>query len=370
MIYDFRNFVNPSKIAFKLGAFNHLDEILDKRRVAPGSWAVFMVDDYHKGKELEKRLPLHSNDLVIWISAEEEPKTVLVDQYRDQILEYGEDLGLTEKDQLPVAVLGIGGGTTMDYAKATRLMVTNRGLSHDFQGLDLIKNQGIYNICIPTISGTGAEVSMTTVLTGPEKKLGIKCDYTMPDQVLLDPELIRTVPTDQRFYTGMDCYIHNVESLKGTWKNVMGWALAEKSSDLCVDVFMNYPDGLSDEANEKLMVASYLGGLSVTYTQVAVCHALSYGLSYVLGTHHGVGNCIAFNQLEEFYADGYKQFKQMQEKQGVEIPSGIVSGVTEEQMTKMVDTAYALEHMWDNAFGKNWEEHISKAKIRELYERM
>jgi 3-deoxy-alpha-D-manno-octulosonate 8-oxidase len=54
-------------------------------------------------------------------------------------------------------------------------------------------------------------------------------------------------------------------------------------------------------ADEKLMIASYFGGLSIAYSQVGVCHALSYGLSFVLGTRHGIGNCIVFDQLEEFY---------------------------------------------------------------------
>ncbi len=74
--------------------------------------------------------------------------------------------------------------------------------------------------CFPfPLSGTGAEVSWTTVLTGLEKKLGMNLAYTASDQVVLDPELIRTVPRDQHFYTGMDCYIHCVESIQGTYLN-------------------------------------------------------------------------------------------------------------------------------------------------------
>ncbi|NPA37090.1 MAG: iron-containing alcohol dehydrogenase [Chlorobi bacterium] len=361
MLYDFRSFVNPGYYAFGKGSFNHLGELIDRRKENDKSWTVFMVDDFFKGKELEERLPKTDKDLVIWIDTTDEPKTSLVNKYRDEILEY--------RDILPSVVVGIGGGTTMDYAKATGLMVTNPGDSADYQGLDLIKNKGIYTICVPTISGTGAEVSMTAVLSGPEKKLGIKCDYTIPDEVVFDPELLATVPADQRFYTGMDCYIHNVESLNGTWINSLGRAFAEKSSELCVEVFSD-TDTPRIESDEKMMVASLLGGNSVTYSQVGVCHALSYGLSHVLGIHHGVGNCIVFEKLEEYYPEGVKEFKKMQEIQKVEIPQGVVAGCTDEQLDLMVETSWALEHMWNNAFGPDWKNHISKEKIRELLLRM
>ncbi len=85
---------------------------------------------------------------------------------------------------LPAGIVGIGGGTLMDIAKATSLMFTNEGSSVQYQGLNLIKKPGIYHCGVPTISGTGAEVSMTAVLTGPVKKLGLKCDWTVlrPDR--------------------------------------------------------------------------------------------------------------------------------------------------------------------------------------------
>ena len=63
------------------------------------------------------------------------------------------------------------------------------------------------------------------------------------------------------------------------------------------------------------MVSSYFGGLSIGFSEVGVCHALSYGLSYILGLHHGIANCIAFNQLEDVYGDDVKEFHFMVKKQ-------------------------------------------------------
>ncbi len=361
MLYDFRSFINPGYYAFGKGTLSRLGQLIDRRKENGKGWTAYLIDIYFKDKNIEAKLPIIAGDLIIWIDPVLEPKTSLVDEYAAQIKAHN--------PQLPSVVVGMGGGTAMDYGKAVRLMVTNSGASHEYQGLDKIKNPGIYCICIPTISGTGAEVSMTTVLSGPEKKLGIKCDYTMPDEIIFDPELLDTVPDAQRFYTGMDCFIHNVESLEGTWITTMGKAFAEKSNEMCEDVFMN--DSLSRiEADEKLMVASILGGNSITYAQVGVCHALSYGLAHVLGIHHGVGNCIVFNQLEKYYPEGYKKFKEMQIKAGVEIPEGICANVTDEQLNVMAAKALANEHMWDNAFGKEWRNHINADIIKDLYRKM
>ncbi|WP_068474225.1 iron-containing alcohol dehydrogenase family protein [Saccharicrinis aurantiacus] len=361
MLYDFRSFVNPGKYAFGKGSINHLGELIDKQKNEKNNWSVFIIDNYFSGKPLMSKIPSTEDDLIIWIDTSEEPKTTFVNSYRDLILAHD--------SYLPATIVGIGGGTTMDYAKAVGLMVTNPGDSADFQGLDLIKNEGIYTICVPTVSGTGAEVSMTAVLSGPEKKLGIKCDYTIPNEVVFDPEILASVPTNQRFYTGMDCYIHNAESLNGTWITEMGKAFAEKSNELCKEVFLN-KDMDRLVADEKMMVASIMGGNSITYAQVGVCHALSYGLAVVLKVHHGVGNCIVFNQLEKYYPNEYKEFKEMQTLHGVTIPEGITKECTETELDQMVEVSWALEHMWNNAFGPEWEKHITKDMIKDLFRKM
>jgi 3-deoxy-alpha-D-manno-octulosonate 8-oxidase len=267
------------------------------------------------------------------------------------------------------AVIGIGGGSVLDYAKSVSVMLTNKGPSSLYQGLNLAKNQGVYHIGIPTLAGTGAEVSMTAVLTGPEKKLGIKGEFTPFDLIVLDPELIKDAPKNQRFYTGMDAYIHNVESLDGTNRNTISDSYAIQSQALCCDVFLD--DKISrEEADEKLMVASYFGGMSIGHSEVGVCHALSYGLSYVLGLHHGIANCIAFNQLEDIYGQAVREFHVMVEKHKIDIPQQISKGLTKEQFEKMAVIAIGLDHMWRHAFGTEWPKHVNKEKIIDWYKRM
>jgi len=346
---------------FGKDSFNQLGDLLEEKRTDNDSYFVFLVDDFFKDKPLAKRIPLKGADFIIWVNVDDEPKTVIVDKIRDQIRNSGK--------KMASIVIGIGGGSVLDYAKAVSVMLTNNGSSSLYQGLNLTKNQGVYHIGIPTLSGTGAEVSMTAVLTGPEKKLGIKGEFTPFDLIVLDPELINNIPKNQRFYTGMDAYIHNVESLDGINKNCISNSYAMQSQALCLEVFMD--DNITrEEADEKLMVSSYFGGLSIGHSEVGVCHALSYGLSYVLGLHHGIANCIAFNQLEEIYGPAVRDFHKMVEKHKIDIPKRISEGLTPEQFDKMAVTALGLDHMWRHAYGPEWQGHVNKEIIIGWYKKM
>ncbi len=354
----FRNFRMVPQVIFGRGCFGQLDDILAPKRTDEDSFIVFLVDHVFLDKPLLDRIPDHDSDMVILVNTDDEPKTKYVDELVAKIR--------AERDRLPVGVIGIGGGSAMDLSKAVSLLLANPGSAADYQGWDLIKNPAIYHAGIPTLSGTGAEVSRTTVLTGPQKKLGINSDYTVFDQVVLDPELLEGVPRDQWFYTGMDCYIHCIESLQGTFLNAFSRSYGEKSLQLCQDVFL----GDFEDTDDRLMMASWFGGMSIAYSQVGVCHALSYGLSFVLGLHHGIGNSVAFDYLEEFYPEGVVEFRKMMEKHKIELPRNLVKGIAPEGLEKMVDVSLVMEPLWENALGKDWKKVMTRDRIRELYLRM
>ncbi len=347
-----------SYVVFGRGCFNQLDDILAEKRKSEDSYMVFLVDDVFLKSPFKDRVPVKDTDTLMWVNVDHEPKTEYVDQLTRNVKK--------KSKKLPDGIIGIGGGSTLDIAKAVSLMLTNPGSSADYQGWDLIKNPAVYHVGIPTLSGTGAEVSRTTVLSGPEKKLGINSDYTVFDQILLDPELIESAPPDQRFYTGMDCYIHCVESLTGTYLNSFSQAYGEKALELCKEVFL----GSGPNRDDKLMMASYCGGMSIAYSQVGICHALSYGLSFVLGIHHGIGNCIVFDTLEDYYSQGVDEFRQMMEKHKIQLPRNLVAGIKDDQLEKMVDVALILEPLWENALGTDWKKTMTRDRIKALYLKM
>ena len=359
---SYKNFPMVPRVIFGRGSFNQLNEIVSPNRLNAKAPFIFLVDDVFKNNTwLISRISLSYEDKIVYISTKEEPKTSEVDALVEEII-------LNYKER-PSGIIGIGGGSVLDFAKAVSIMLANEGLSKDYQGWDLVKNPAIYHVGVPTLSGTGAEVSRTAILTGPDLKLGINSDYTPFDQVILDPELTKDVEKDQWFYTGMDCYIHCIESLNGTFLNEFSKTYGEKAFDLCKEIFLG--DNLSPEASQdKLMMASWHGGMSIAYSQVGVAHALSYGLSYHLGIKHGIGNCLVFDHLEEYYPEGVAIFKAMKAKHNIKLPQGICANLSNEEFDIMINVALSLEPLWENALGKTWKKVITPEKLKALYQKI
>ncbi len=356
----YRNFPMVPRVVFGSGSFDQLGDILLEKRKNSEAPVIFLVDDVFEGSELPTRIPQVFCDQIIFVSADEEPKTGQVDALVKMIKEnYSEQ---------PTGVVGIGGGTLLDLAKAVAILISNEGSASDYQGWDLVQRKSIYHVGIPTISGTGAEVSRTTVLLGPEKKLGINSDYTTFDQVILDPELTKGVPKEQWFYTGMDCFIHCIESLNGTYLNAFSQSYGEKALELCKEVFLN--DLTEEKSRDKLMMASWHGGMSIAYSQVGVAHAMSYGLGYQLGVKHGLGNCLVFQHLEEFYPEGVALFNKMKEKHQIELPKGVCKNLKEGELDVMITVAMGMEPLWENALGDHWRSIITPGKLRAIFKKI
>ncbi len=356
----YRNFPMVPRVVYGNGSFDQLGAILMPQRKNSDAPCIFLVDDVFEGTDLVSRFPLIFNDQLIFISADEEPKTAQVDSLVKKIK--------ADFSEMPSGIIGVGGGTLLDLSKAVAIMLNNPGGSSAYQGWDLVQKPSVYHVGIPTISGTGAEVSRTTVLLGPERKLGINSDYTIFDQVILDPELTKGVPKEQWFYTGMDCYIHCIESLNGTFLNGFSQSYGEKALELCKQIYLG--DLEANESREKLMMASWHGGMSIAYSQVGVAHALSYGLSYLLGVKHGIGNCLVFQHLAEFYPDGVALFHKMLKHHKIELPTGITANLTDTDFETMINVALDMVPLWENALGKDWRKVATPEKLKSIYKKI
>ena len=271
----------------------------------------------------------------------------------------------------PVAIVGMGGGITMDIAKAVSNLLTNGGKAEEYQGWDLVKKPGIYMIGIPTLSGTGAEATRTCVMTNKNTglKLGMNSDFTVFDQIVMDPELTATMPRNQYFYTGMDAYIHCVEALNGSYRNAIGDAFSDQTINLCRDVFIS-DDMMDDDNRSKMMVASYLGGCAIATSYIGVVHPFSAGLSVVLGVHHCVANCITMRAMEKFYPNEYDEFWKMVDKQGVKVPKGICRNLTYEQYDQLYASTIIHEKPLTNALGKDFKKKLTREKVIDIFKQM
>jgi len=315
---------------------------------------LYIADDFHQEAEFLSNMGVDDNNVVWFPAAKSEPKTIQVDKIRDYIM--------AGRGSVPDVIVGVGGGSTLDVAKAISIILTNGGSAADYQGWDLVKKKGVFKIGVPTISGSGAEASRTAVLTGPDRKQGINSDYSMFDGIVLDSTLIASVPSAQRFYTGMDCYIHCVESLEGTMINELTRSYATTALTYCSEYF----SGTCPE-DERLMTASYLGGVSVVNSEVGLCHALSYGLSFVLGYSHGIANCIAFNVLDEFYGKWVLEYREFLAKHNIVLPQAVCSQCSEDEIGAMIEMTLRMERPLENALGREWREVMTKDRIRDFY---
>ena len=361
---DVSNVRNVAGYVFGTGSLTRLKELLSERKNRNEMSVIFFVDEYFRGyPSFVDRLPVEGRDQLEFVSTENEPTTDYINNLRDKLV------GVGEKQVL--AVVGIGGGITLDTSKAISNLLGNGGQAEDYQGWNPLRKPGIYKIGIPTISGTGAEATRTCVLinTNTDLKLGMNSEYTVFDQLILDPALTQTVPHNQYFYTGMDAYIHCVESKHGSYRNLIGDAYSDQCIQLCRKVFHS-SDMMSDENRASLMVASYLGGCAIGASYVGVVHPFSAGLSTVLGLHHCVANCIALKALEEYYTDAHHEFVEMIEKQKVELPEKVCANISDLDYDRLYAATIVHEKPLVNALGENYKDILTYDKVTEIFSRM
>ncbi len=348
------------------GSLQRLPAFVDARRDVVGgeARAVYLVDSFFADRQdLMTRLGARTTDIVRFVDATDEPTTDGIDVITNEIR--------GQLSDMPATIVGFGGGTTMDTAKAVANLLTNGGKAADYQGWDLVKLPGVHKIAVPTISGTGSEATRTCVMTNTASglKLGMNSDFTVFDQMVLDPDLTATVPRDQYFYTGMDAYIHCIEALAGSYRNAVGDAYSRETVNLCRQVFLA-DDMMSVEAREQLMVASYLGGCAIATSYVGVVHPFSAGLSVVLGLHHCIANCIALNALGEFYPIEHAEFQMMMEKQKVTLPTGVCADLSDEQYQRLVASTVVHAKPLTNALGVDFRSILTDERVIEIFKRM
>ncbi|MDR2695759.1 MAG: iron-containing alcohol dehydrogenase [Deltaproteobacteria bacterium] len=357
----YRNVKHVPYYIFGKGSLAQLGDLLPERRKTQGAGVVFFIDHFFRDGALATRLPVGQGDRIIYVDVTEEPTTDYMDVLAAQVR--------AGDAALPCCMVALGGGATMDACKAVANLLTNPGLAEDYQGWELVKNPPVYKIAVPTLAGTGSECSRTCVLSNVKKrlKLGMNSDHTVFDQVIMDPELTRSVPRDQFFHTGMDTYMHCFETLTGSYRNRIVDALAEKAVAMCEDVFLS--DDMMSEVNlEKMMIASYLGGMATGY--VGVVHPFSAGLSVALHMRHGIANCYALTVLEDIYPEHHATFLRMLERQKVVLPKGVCRNLRAEDYEVLYAGTIVHENSLSNRLGPDFAKILSKENVIERFKRM
>jgi alcohol dehydrogenase len=204
-------------------------------------------------------------------------------------------------------VIGVGGGSTMDVAKAIAVLTTNKGKAVDYIGLGLVKKPGLPTIMVPTTAGTGSEATFTSVFTMRDTKTkgGINSPYLYPHTALLDPELTMGLSPEATAYTGMDALTHAIESFTSLQAHFLSAPISLRAIEL---IAANLRGAVFNGAHypyrEKMMEGSYLAGLGLAMSGVGAVHALAYPLGAFFDIPHGTANAVMLPYVLEYNFPG------------------------------------------------------------------
>jgi alcohol dehydrogenase len=187
-------------------------------------------------------------------------------------------------------VVALGGGSSLDAAKAIALAGANQGPAGAFTFGCRPERPGKPVIAVPTTAGTGSETNMFGVVTDPAlgRKILIAHSSVLPQLVLLDPELSVGAPQSVTGPCGMDVLTHAIEAFTSIRNNPYSDALALSAIEICGrHLPAAYADGTDLEARAQMLLASHLAGIAFSSSGLGMCHAMGHPLSARLGIAHG-----------------------------------------------------------------------------------
>lgn len=192
-------------------------------------------------------------------------------------------------------VIGVGGGSAMDVAKAVSILLTNGGKAADYIGLGKIAKPGVPKIMVPTTAGTGAEVTFTAVFINEKSssKAGMNGDPLYPDAAILDPTLTTSIPPHVTAATGIDALTHALEAYLSTQAHPISDMYALEAIDLIVgNLGRAYANGDNLAARSAMLLGSLLAGKALATAGVGLVHAMAYPLGGMHQIPHGLANAV------------------------------------------------------------------------------
>ena len=283
----------PTAIEFGRGYIKKLNEHVTKL----GGTNVFIVGDpgvLHAGiiQHLEAPLEEAGIPYTIFTEVGMEASIESVDKGTEIAKEMGCDI-----------VVGVGGGSALDTAKAIGLMLRNAGNIRDYVGIDLVPVPGAPVIAVPTTAGTGSELTRFSVLSdkAAKVKLSVGSMYNCPTLALCDPELTVTLPPHITASTGMDALTHALESYVNKATQPISEALSLQSMKLIAkSLRLAVVQGENVDARHDMLLASTVAAMAFNTTRLGNAHALAMPLGGQFKIPHGVVNAILLPEVMKF----------------------------------------------------------------------
>lgn len=219
-----------------------------------------------------------------------------------QVLRIYEEMARWQTD----LILAVGGGSVMDTAKMVAVLLKNPDYAVDLTAKEAIRSPGVPTVMVPTSAGTGAEATPNSIVVLPEKKLkvGVVHPAFLPQNVILDPQLARSLPPAVTAATGLDAFCHCIETYISKKACPFSRLFSLKGLELiCKYLRRAYHDGQDMEAREGMLLAAFYGGVAITASSTVAVHALSYPLGGSYRIPHGISNAILLPYVMEYNMD-------------------------------------------------------------------
>ena len=240
-------------------------------------------------------------------------------------------------------IIAIGGGSSMDTAKAIGIIIANPEFEdvRSLEGTAPTKKPCVPIIAVPTTAGTAAEVTINYVITDVEKKRKFVCvdPHDMPIIAVVDPEMMSSMPKGLTAATGMDALTHAIEgyTTKAAWEmtDMFHIKAIELISDNLRGAVENTPEG-----REGMAMGQYIAGMGFSNVGLGIVHSMAHALGAVYDTPHGVANAILLPTVMEYNADATgDKYKYIAKAMGVE---GVEDMTQEEYRKAAVDAVKKL----------------------------
>lgn len=203
------------------------------------------------------------------------------------------------------SIVALGGGSSMDVAKAVGVLAIHGGKITDYEGLYKVPSPIVPMIAIPTTAGTGSEVTASAVITDEARnyKLSVISYEILPKYAVLDPELIMTAPASIAAACGVDALIHALEAYVSTMATPFSDAMAEKAMELIGPNIRRFVANRKDEeAACAMMAGCNFAGIAFAWAKLGNVHAMSHPVSAFFHVPHGVANAVILPTVIEYNA--------------------------------------------------------------------
>lgn len=235
------------------------------------------------------------HEVVVFDGVEADPSRETL----EQAVEVGRTIGAT-------GVLGFGGGSPMDVAKLTALLLGSQEDLDSAWGVAQAKGPRLPLVLVPTTAGTGSEVTPVAIITvGAEEKRGVSSPIILPDIAILDADLTRELPPHITAATGVDAMVHAIEAYASTSanNNPMSQLLAREALRLLgANIETAVFEGGNAAARGAMLLGSMLAGQAFANSPVAAVHALAYPIGGTFHIPHGLSNALVLPHVLRFNA--------------------------------------------------------------------